>query len=879
MQERSAHNLRDLHIRAELPRYFRIGALIVLALTIVGIAIGYFMARSEPEFRMKGFPTQLSKQVVASVDGYERKEIEGDVVKYYIKADRAVTFSDDHQEMDNVFLQVFDPTGQESDKITSQKAVYLPTENKNFKVYLSGDVNIVTRDDLTIKTVEVIYDKSNESATAEAKVDFQRLNVTGNAVGAVVMVANKTLELKREVKIDTKADPAAPAEFATANIEAGHAFYEQAENKFRLEEGLKVKVQGGGQSPKRITDLRAVKAIVYLGQNAEETAPGDFKRIELFEQIEIETRETPEQSPTRIWAGYANYEKDADRFELKNMARIVTVEDDKPTNISAMDAIYERTNGKVFLNSNAEITQGGDLVKGDQITADLYPNRKLKFAVVNGSGYLKQLSPDRQTEVFGPNLSASFSEDQNLTRADSTGPSTVIMTPTSTDEYSRATVSVQQSIGVDFKSAGRLSQIQTKGRTTLNLDAPANTPDAANRRLTADTVKTYFDNEGKFLRKAEAIGNAELVVEPVARGPEHYKTTVNAPRFDCEFFASGNNARECLAATKTRTIRVPTVAREGRGDQIITAERLIANFNERTRDVETLNAIGAAKFSELDRNAVASEFLFTAGDGIVRLRGGEPTTWDSAARAKAREIDWDTRNQKSYFRGGVSTTYYSQRKTGGAAPFGAAEKPVFLTSNTAIFDHRAETGTYEGNARGWQENNYVRGEKIVIEQSNGVFSADGSVQSLLYNAKRREKDREVQIPVNASSRTMNYNRGTNVLRYEGEVDIRQGTDRITAGIANIFLSENGEVSRTDVERGVVITQPNRIARGDSAQYFASDEKMVLRGNPAKVDDAKEGSSQGGEITMYMRENRIVGEGKSNQNPAGRVRSVYKVKNN
>ena len=887
--------MRSLHIKADLPKYVRMGALIILALTLLGMGIGYFMARSEPEFRMKGFPTKLSKEVVASVDGYERKEVEGEVVKYYIKADRAVTFSDDHQEMDNIFLQVFDKAGTGFDTITAQKAVYLPTENQNFKVYLTGDVNIITRDDLNVKTTELVYDKSDESATAEAKVDFKRQNVSGNSIGAVVMVAKKTIELKREVKIETKPDEKSQADFTTANIEAGRAFYEQIENKILLEGGLNVKINGSREEPKRTTDIRAQRAMVYLSQPAGEaenqpaaepapavtagTSPGDFKRIELFEQIEIETKDKPEQMPTRIWSGYANYEKDADRFELKNMARIVTVEDDTPTNISAMDAIYERTNGKVVLNTNAEISQGGDLVRGDQINADLYPNRKLKTSVVNGNGYLRQMTPERQTEVMGPTLVAVFAEDQKLTRAESNGASTVVMVPSDTAEYSRATVAVQQSINVDFKDAGRIDKIQTQGRTTLNLDAPPNTPDAAGRRLTADTVKTFFDNDGKFLRRADAEGNAVLVVEPVTAAPEHYKTTIEAPRFECVFFETGNNARECVAATKTKTVRVPTVAREGRGDQILTAERLTALFNERSRDVESLKAAGSAKFSELDRNSTANEFLFTSGDGIVKLRGGEPTAWDSAARARAREIDWDTRNQKSYFRGGVSTTYYSQKKTGGAAPFGASEKPVFLTSNTAVFDHLAETGTYNGNARAWQENNYVRAEKIIIEQKKGFFTAEGSVQSLLYNAKRREKDREIQVPAYASSRTMNYSRETNALRYEGDVDIRQENDRITGGVANIYLGKDGEVERSDVEKNVVITQPNRIARGDSALYFAADDKMVLRGNPAKVDDAVQGSSQGGEITMFMRENRVIGEGKSTGNPAGRVRSVYKVKNN
>ena len=79
---------------------------------------------------MKGFPTELSKDVIAEINGFERLESEGDIKKYYIKADRARTYADKHQEMENVFLQVFDEKGETSDKITAAKAIYIPAENK-----------------------------------------------------------------------------------------------------------------------------------------------------------------------------------------------------------------------------------------------------------------------------------------------------------------------------------------------------------------------------------------------------------------------------------------------------------------------------------------------------------------------------------------------------------------------------------------------------------------------------------------------------------------------------------------------------------------------------------------------------------------------------
>jgi lipopolysaccharide export system protein LptA len=118
-----------------------------------------------------------------------------------------------------------------------------------------------------------------------------------------------------------------------------------------------------------------------------------------------------------------------------------------------------------------------------------------------------------------------------------------------------------------------------------------------------------------------------------------------------------------------------------------------------------------------------------------------------------------------------------------------------------------------------------------------------------------------------------------MLRYEENVDIRQGTDRITGGVANVYLAEGNQVSRTEMERNVVITQPNRKAVADFAKYTQADESVVLQGSPARVDDAENGSSQGGTLTVYLKSNRVESEGKSKQNTAGRTRSVYKVKGN
>jgi len=151
------------------------------------------------------------------------------------------------------------------------------------------------------------------------------------------------------------------------------------------------------------------------------------------------------------------------------------------------------------------------------------------------------------------------------------------------------------------------------------------------------------------------------------------------------------------------------------------------------------------------------------------------------------------------------------------------------------------------------------------------------VQSLVYNAKLKQKGKESNVPTSASAGTMAFDRNTRILQYKNSVDIRQGTDRITAGSADVYLNEKNDVSKTIAETNVTITQATRRATGDWAQYSAEDEVAVLRGSPATVTDPENGSSQSGQLTFSMKDNRVTAESKTKQNTTGRTRTVYKIK--
>jgi LPS export ABC transporter protein LptC/lipopolysaccharide transport protein LptA len=857
-----------LRFRAKLPMYFRVGAIVLLVGLVIAIIYGLFNQR-DPEFRMAGFPTSLSDEVVAVVDGYERREMEGDRVSYYVKASRATTFSDNHQELENIYLEVYSEDGQTADKLSAVKSVYVPGEDRKFTAYLAGNVSITTRDALKIDTEQLTYKQGENIAEGEELVKFERGNISGSSFGAIARIADKTVELLKDVTIVTTADADPDSAITNSKTTAGHAIYNQATERIDLNGTVVGKFNSLKDGKQETADLTAEEASIFL--RLLDDGQRDLNNLELRRSVAIDVTRADSQ-PVNIRAGFANFDKPADRFDLRENASVATVSNGKPSSLSGSSILYEQTKRVAQVDGGAKATQGSDVVTGDVINAVLYPDRSMRNVTVRGNAELQQTTPERSTTINAAELFAAFAEQNAVTNANATGNAKATIVPAESAEYSKVTMTTPKTIELFFKGEGAIDRLTTQGRTTLRLDSPDGKPDASNKIVIADTVKTIFFADGKNIAKAEAVGDAELHVEPLQANQANYQSITNAPRFDCEFYPVGNNAKQCVAATGTKTVRTPTVTIEGRGPQTISAARLIAKFSESTKDVEMFEAVGNAKFTELDRNAVADSFNFNPTDGLVRLRGGDPAAWDSRARIRAVEIDWDTRNQRSSFRQKVSSTYYSRGDAGNATPFGSTDKPVFITSDAANIDHNAQIGVYTGNARGWQEENYIRANTISLFQKDGRMTGEGSVQSSLTQDNGKG-------PINASSARMSYDQNTRVVRYNENVDIRRGTDRLTGNAAMLLLNEQNEIVKSDMEGNVVITQPGKKATGDFAQYVSADETVELRGNPATVDDSVNGRSSGSQMTVYLKKNLVIGEGRTNQNSSGRIRSVYKIKGN
>ncbi len=773
MQEVRRKRTIAVGLRARLPLVMRVVAVAALLTGLIVVGVSYYRLRNNKPFRMVGGKPELSTQVVGVVEGYERRITEGDRLKLYVRAARDITFSDNHHEMEDVLLEVYPDTGDKPDKITAQKAIYIPdqTDPNQASVTFTGNVNIETRDAMTVKTDTINYDQKSELAETSSLVTFARENVTGQATGAQVDAKNKKLELRSSVEVTV-----------TPEIKQGN-----------------------------------------------------------------DAKPNPRARPITIRAAHATF----DQHSLH-----------------------------LSFTGGATAEQGSDIMSGERLSATLNQKKKLHKIEARGNSYLRSMTEGRSAEIYSAEMDFFLDDDQQLERASADRDVRV----RSLNADSEMQLNGAAKLETFFQRQGDkslLKEMRAGGRTTITLAAPqsrANDPRAANKKLTADYVKLNWRVSGRDLERAEAVGNAELFIDPVQKNATADRKTLTAPRFDCEFFETGNLARNFTATGGAKAVIDPVQPTEERAVRTLTSEKMSALFVRETQDIDRFDAQGDAKFNEKDRNGRAQNASYTADDEMMRLRGGEPTVWDSRARTKASEIDSDTKNDVSYSRGKTQTTYYSQEQTNGATPFEKVKSPVYITADRAEFQHLTGVAIYTGDARAWQDDNFVRADRLTLRRESKSMQGDGGVQSALYNVKRRESTGTTTVPAFATANRMTYSESERLLHYEGNVDIRQGTDRITSGVADVHLyKESNEVEKTVAQRDVVLTQPGRRGTGQWAQYTNADETVVLTGSPARVEDAEQGSSEGGRLTVHLRDSRVEANDPRGAQSSGRVRSTHKIK--
>jgi lipopolysaccharide export system protein LptA len=756
-------------------------------------------------------------------------------------------------------------------------------------------------------------------------------------IGAVVVIVTAFIRARKHAPPDgfEKGPPVLPGKI-TSIIE-GYKYIKNDEKtgreKFRLlaakdiayEDGRheleKVDLTAFGQGENGLAKGKSVRVVAdrgsYLRDQSQVTFTGDV-RVTSSEGLEVKTEtlvyeqqsETAHtEAPVQFRHGELSGNSLGATLNAKEhiltlpknpyvISQSLSLESDpnkkgaQPVEIRGERANYIEKDGAVKFESNVNVTQGERSAHADTILGFIsQETKKIERIEMRGNSSLKSTEKGKASEAQSRDMDFYFDEAQLIKNAVAYG-----------NAHARSLEAdapreiTSERIEIFYKPNEKSSDVQsivTQGRTVMKLDAVESSPnqrDWSDRVIEADAVQAFFREDGKNLLHADAIGGAVLNVTPRRVTPDAEKKRLRAPKFAADFFEAGNAIKTFVAETNAVAEFEPMQPEsKEKGDKksarrlkkTLTGKKLTANFSQQTQDVADLTIDGDAKFTDGERTATATRGVYTSSNQTVAMRG-KPQLWDSAARANADEIDANIGTDESELRGRVRTTYYSRETTGGAAPFKNKKGPVTVASDRAFVKHNEGAARYIGNARAWQDDDFVRADNIELDKGERLMTAWGGAQSAFYDFEREvEKGRKQVIPVFASSDRIVYTDATRTAHYEGTVKIRQGTDRIDALTADAVMDEDHKLISLTASKEVVMTQPTRRATGDQVVYTAATDTAILTGNLAMVEDReREAVTKSPKLTLHLRDARI--EANDNNNVESgvkkRVKTTHRIQN-
>ncbi len=809
-------------------------AALLLFLSITAALVGYLTFRGRRAAQRTDRPKLQDKLVAVLSDTRYAHEV-GGKIRFILTSGTDRTYQDGSHELEQVRLESHGVNGNRNDLVVADKARVSDTTDLNkLDAEFTSNVVVQTSDGLTIKTSYLHYSQTENKVDTKEPLEFERKTMSGRAIGMIVDVNDERVRLLKDVDVTIKPKSAADAKPSSPATPAAHSNV-QTQPEETPEERAARKEQ---KRARKLARRRAEEAASQAGARA--ATAGSRK------------------------AGAA-----ASRRAVKKNA---SGNPKEPVHIRAAEALLEKKERRVTFAGAVVVTKAAEEMRADKMTGFLDAADRFERIEARGKSALKQTG---KSEVTCDDMDFFFGEDHSLIRAEGRG--NVYSRSLGDEPLREARSDAVEVTFIDGPDGAAADTMTATGNSNLHIQAPkprSESDNPASRHLSANVITMQFQPGGKLIKTAHASGDAVITVVPTRAERKADKKTIHAPRMTAEFFDEENRVRHFEATGGVKTEVEATVA-GAHEPRITTSKRLTADFAVDSQDIDRIVQDGDFKYAEGDRNGIADSAVYDGRTEVLSFRGKRPMAWDTKGRTQADEIDYDRQKDELHARGDVRTTYYSPETAGGSTPFKKTKSPVFITADRADARSEDNIAIYTGNARGWQDDNFVRGDRIELYDDEKKMVAVGHVESALYTVERETSPgkREI-VPGFATADRMTYSDATRLVHYDGRVKARQGVDHIEAEVVDAYLKEGtNEVDHIIAERGVVMTQPGRRGVGDRMTYAASDGRAVLIGKSAKIDDEEKGSTMGSELTFYSRDDKVSVE---NKQTAGRVRSTHRL---
>lgn len=552
--------------------------------------------------------------------------------------------------------------------------------------------------------------------------------------------------------------------------------------------------------------------------------------------------------------------------------------------IHAERARFERTDRRFYFLGDVRLHRDADAreeLRADRLEGRLDQEHRVRQIQAFGNVRLRSGAEGMEWELAAGDLVLDFAENQSLSRARAVG-DVLARFRDAREQHElqspRLEIVLESEdrrflhVPYRVRAEGPRVHFRTQVVPEESREAPrANrNPDSGERRLEADAMDAVFRKGTRQWEQVRARGDVRLEILPPSGARGRERVTIRAHQARLEFDTVSNRARTCWAEGD---VSVEVASREtppAHPKRVTQSLSLLAQFDPQTQEIVSLLQSGQFRYVEGERRAQSERAIYEGESGWIRLRGGDPTVWDTRGRTRADELDLNPRQERSVARGRVLTTLLGRAEAARALPFAKEDAPVFIAADHLEVDHRARWARYRGRVRAWQHDSYLMADQMEIREAERLLRAQGDVRSLLFSGHRPE------TPLFISASELTYREVDRTVIGTGGASWQQGAQRLTADRLVVWLgSERADIERARAEGRVTFVDAERRAFAEQAFYEARPEKLVLEGSPARVqDDRQRLEQQGTRLTFLGGGDKVLVEG---DDGTRRVKTVRKIR--
>jgi lipopolysaccharide export system protein LptA len=560
----------------------------------------------------------------------------------------------------------------------------------------------------------------------------------------------------------------------------------------------------------------------------------------------------------------------------------------KALKVEASSLTYHEATSEIWLKPWGRVTRDQSVLEGyDDI---------IRLAEAGDRRYVRQIEankakgsdryPKRKLKYSADSLWVDFDENGETQKITGAGNAQLLSTADTSETSIKA-----YSVDLHFRPEGNesvLSMVKASGSAeAVSKPIPAAGRQSAETHvLKADNFDIKMRPDG---RELEAVmTHSPSRIEFLPNAPAQHHRTVDGNDFVIAY--APQNRVETFHAKNARTRTEPTAdeRKRNRGVALTASSEMLAHFDPKTGRMTVLEQNGDFAYDEGQRHARAVRGTLDSERNLMLL-DSSARVWDETGSTSSDRIRLDQRTGAFTAEGRVRSNRNPDKSRKADSQMLSGDEPILAQARRMESTNNNRTIHYEGDAVMRQGANQIQGDTIDLDRDKRTLVATGNVVTRLWEQPKPAQGKAaapaspVQTIVRAAR--MVYTDSSRLAFYSGGVNLQRTALRVKANELRAYLDPSGATS--NLEKAIcdgavemVQTAPGRkrTGTGEHSEYYAAQQKVIVRGLHAKLVDTSNGrndATEGLELTYFANDDRLLVNGTPDDPVQSRVVRVRK----